>query len=457
MVSVSTAAFKAYDVRGRLPDELNPDIAYRIGRAYAEYLRPERVAVGYDIRLSSPALARALAEGLIDGGSAVIDLGMVGTEVVYFATAHLETDGGIMVTASHNPREYNGMKMVRRGAEPVSGDTGLNEIRDRVATRDYPRAGDVERYVRNTRCVDLSDAYTRHVLGFVDARALKPLRVVVNPGNGVAGPMVRALAAHLPFEFVWLHEEADGTFPHGIPNPLLPENRLATSEAVRAHGADLGVAWDGDADRCFVFDENGECIEGYYIVGLLAQAFLKKAPGSRIIHDPRLTWNTIELVGEAGGEPVLCKTGHAFIKERMRSEDAVYGGEMSAHHYFRDFAYCDSGMLPWLLVAELMCQAGEPLSAMVAARQARFPISGEINVQPADAKRAVAAVLEKYAGMALRQDATDGISLEFDAWRFNLRSSNTEPVVRLNVESRGDPALVASKTAEILSILKEQS
>ena len=457
MVSVSTAAFKAYDVRGRLPDELNPDIAYRIGRAYAEYLRPERVAVGYDIRLSSPALARALAEGLIDGGSAVIDLGMVGTEVVYFATAHLETDGGIMVTASHNPREYNGMKMVRRGAEPVSGDTGLNEIRDRVATRDYPRAGDVERYVRNTRCVDLSDAYTRHVLGFVDARALKPLRVVVNPGNGVAGPMVRALAAHLPFEFVWLHEEADGTFPHGIPNPLLPENRLATCEAVRAHGADLGVAWDGDADRCFVFDENGECIEGYYIVGLLAQAFLKKAPGSRIIHDPRLTWNTIELVGEAGGEPVLCKTGHAFIKERMRSEDAVYGGEMSAHHYFRDFAYCDSGMLPWLLVAELMCQAGVPLSAMVAARQARFPISGEINVHLADAKRAVAAVLEKYAGMALREDTTDGISLEFDAWRFNLRSSNTEPVVRLNVESRGDPALVASKTAEILSILKEQS
>lgn len=457
MAQVSVTAFKAYDVRGRLPDELNEDVAYRIGRAYAEYLQPKTVVVGYDIRLSSPVLAAAVSQGLIDGGSVVIDIGLVGTEEVYFATDHLHADGGIMVTASHNPQEYNGMKMVRARAEPISGDTGLNEIRDRVASRDYVRTGDEKIYRGKTRRYDITDEYTRHVLGFVVPNQLQPLRVVVNVGNGVAGHMVKALAEHLPFEFFWVHPEPDGTFPNGIPNPLLPENRQVTSDAVLAHKADLGVAWDGDADRCFVFDETGQCVEGYYVVGLLAQAFLKKNSGARIIHDPRLTWNTIELVEEAGGQPVLCKTGHAFIKERMRKEDAIYGGEMSAHHYFRDFAYCDSGMLPWLLVAELMCTSNQPLSALVAARQARFPVSGEINVHLADAKRAVKAVLDHFSGIAQRQDFTDGISLEFEDWRFNLRSSNTEPVVRLNVESRGDAALVASKTEEILSILKKQS
>ena len=453
MSTFNTAAFKAYDIRGRLPDELNVDLAYRIGRAYAEYLQPTRVVVGYDIRLSSPALAEAVAQGLMDGGSEVLDLGMVGTEEVYFATFHLQTDGGIMITASHNPKEYNGMKMVRAGAEPVSGDTGLDAIRDLVATRDYPRTGHLERYSRMSRRHDITEAYTRHLLGFIQPQQLKPLRVVVNVGNGVAGHMVKALARHLPFEFIWLYPEPDGNFPHGIPNPLLPENRQATTEVLRAHQADLGVAWDGDADRCFVFDEQGECVEGYYVVGLLAEAFLHKQPGARIIHDPRLTWNTIELVEQAGGTPVLCKTGHAFIKERMRKEDAVYGGEMSAHHYFRDFAYCDSGMLPWLLVAELMSTRQQPLSAMVAERQARFPISGEINVHLADAKRAVQAVLAHFAPQAVQQDFTDGISLEFADWRFNLRSSNTEPVVRLNVESRADAALVAQKTDEILSLL----
>ncbi len=453
MSTFNTAAFKAYDIRGRLPDELNVDLAYRIGRAYAEYLQPTRVVVGYDIRLSSPALAEAVAQGLMDGGSEVLDLGMVGTEEVYFATFHLQTDGGIMITASHNPKEYNGMKMVRAGAEPVSGDTGLDAIRDLVATRDYPRTGHLERYSRMSRRHDITEAYTRHLLGFIQPQQLKPLRVVVNVGNGVAGHMVKALARHLPFEFIWLYPEPDGNFPHGIPNPLLPENRQATTEVLRAHQADLGVAWDGDADRCFVFDEQGECVEGYYVVGLLAEAFLHKQPGARIIHDPRLTWTTIERVREAGGEPVLCKTGHAFIKERMRKEDAIYGGEMSAHHYFRDFAYCDSGMLPWLLVAELMCTRQQPLSAMVAARQARYPVSGEINVHLADAKTAVQAVLAHFAPQAVQQDFTDGISLEFADWRFNLRSSNTEPVVRLNVESRADAALVAQKTDEILSLL----
>lgn len=457
MAVVSTAAFKAYDVRGRLPDELNEDVAYRIGRAYAEYLKPNQVVVGYDIRLSSPALAAALGQGLIDGGSEVLALGLVGTEEVYFATHHLQADGGIMVTASHNPKEYNGMKMVRSGSEPISGDTGLDEIRNLVASRDYARTGSAALHQARTRKVDIAQAYTQHLLGYLQPGRLLPLRVVVNVGNGVAGHMVQALAKHLPFEFVWLHPEPDGNFPNGIPNPLLPENRQETCDAVLANKADLGVAWDGDADRCFVFDETGQCVEGYYIVGLLAQAFLAKQPGARIIHDPRLTWNTIELVSEAGGVPVQSKTGHAFIKERMRQEDAIYGGEMSAHHYFRDFAYCDSGMLPWLLVAELMCVQNQPLSAMVAERQARYPISGEINIQLADAKTAVQAVLDKFASSALSQDFTDGVSLEFEDWRFNLRSSNTEPVVRLNVESRGDAAIVATRTEEILSILKKQS
>lgn len=455
MTKFTTAAFKAYDIRGRLPDELNTDIAYRIGRAFAEYLQPQQVVVGYDIRLSSPELADAVGRGLIDGGSQVINLGLVGTEEVYFATQHLQADGGIMITASHNPKEYNGMKMVRAQAVPISGDSGLNEIRTLVETRDYQPSDLPGRYAAHRQSVDITEPYTRHVLSFIQPDKLKPLRVVVNVGNGVAGHMLKALAAHLPFDFVWLYAEPDGSFPHGIPNPLLPENRQATSEVVLAHHADLGVAWDGDADRCFVFDEHGDCIEGYYIVGLLAQAFLRKQPGAHIIHDPRLTWNTIELVSEAGGIPVQSKTGHAFIKERMRKEDAVYGGEMSAHHYFRDFAYCDSGMLPWLLVAELMCQQNQPLSQMVAERQARFPISGEINVHLQDAHAAVQAVSAHYATSALHQDLTDGISLEFADWRFNLRSSNTEPVVRLNVESRGDAALVTAKTEDILSILKK--
>lgn len=449
----NTAAFKAYDIRGRLPDELNVDLAYRIGRAYAEYIQPSLVVVGYDIRLSSPELAEAVSRGLIDGGSDVLDLGMVGTEEVYFATFHLQTDGGIMVTASHNPKEYNGMKMVRAGAEPISGDTGLNAIRDLVLSRDYVRTGSLECYSQKTRRYDITDEYTRHLLSFIQPEKLKPLRVVVNVGNGVAGHMVKAVAKYLPFEFIWLYPEPDGTFPHGIPNPLLPENRQATTEVVLAHNADLGVAWDGDADRCFVFDQLGYCVEGYYVVGLLAEAFLQKQAGSRIIHDPRLTWNTIELVKETGGTPVLCKTGHAFIKERMRKEDAIYGGEMSAHHYFRDFAYCDSGMLPWLLVAELMCTRQQSLSVMVTERQARYPISGEINVHVENAKTAVQAVLKHFSPGALRQDFTDGISLEFAEWRFNLRSSNTEPVVRLNVESRADVTLVAQKADEILSIL----
>ena len=350
-------AFKAYDIRGRIPDELNEELSYAIGRAYAELFKPARVAVGRDVRLSSAAFCAALAQGLCDGGADVLDIGLCGTEEIYFAAFHEEVDGGIVVTASHNPLDYNGMKLVRQGARPVSGDSGLKTIRDLVGGGEFAAA---------SRCGVITTktdkaAYVAHLLSYVADTTLPPLKVVVNAGNGCAGPIIDLLQQHLPVEFIKIHHPPDGTFPHGIPNPLLPENRAATADAVRLHGADLGIAWDGDFDRCFFFDERGEFIEGYYIVGLLATALLAQHPGARIIHDPRLTWNTIAMVQAAGGTPIMSKTGHAFIKERMRSEDAVYGGEMSAHHYFRDFAYCDSGMIPWLLVLTIMGRTGKRL------------------------------------------------------------------------------------------------
>ncbi|MDG3085319.1 phosphomannomutase [Vibrio hannami] len=451
---ITTTAFKAYDIRGKLPDELNATVAYSIGRAFADYIKPKKVAVGYDIRLSSEGLAEALSQGLIDGGAEVLDLGLVGTEEVYFATDYLELDGGIMVTASHNPKEYNGMKLVRENAKPISGDTGLNEIKDLVESRNYEPSNDTLLYGNKSQRYDVSGEYTKHLMSFLDKQALSPLRVVVNAGNGAAGHMVDNLEPYLPFEFIKINHNPDGNFPNGIPNPLLPDNRQVTIDAVIEHNADFGVAWDGDVDRCFLFDEKGAFIEGYYIVGLLAQAFLNKNPGAKIIHDPRLTWNTIDLVESMGGTAIQSKTGHAFIKERMRSEDAVYGGEMSAHHYFRDFAYCDSGMLPWLLIAELVANKGVPLSHFVKAQQENFPISGEINRKIDNATVAVEKVWSFYFESALETETVDGISMSFADWRFNLRSSNTEPVVRLNVESKNNPSLVKEKTKEILDLLE---
>ncbi len=444
--------FKAYDVRGRIPDQLNEEVVYRIGRAYAQWLRPKTVVVGEDIRLSSPDLRKALVEGLTDSGVDVKLLGMCGTECVYFATAHYGYDGGIMVTASHNPMDYNGLKFVREEARPISGDTGLEEIRALAEKNDFPEAekGSAEP-------IDWKKDYIEALLGYVDREKLKPLKIVVNAGNGGAGEIVDLLEPHLPFEFIKINHEPDGTFPNGIPNPLLPENRGATIDAVLAHKADLGVAWDGDYDRCFLFDETGRFIEGYYIVGLLAEVFLRRQPGSRIIHDPRLVWNTIDIVESLGGIPVQSKSGHAFIKERMRQEDAIYGGEMSAHHYFRDFAYCDSGQIPWLLVAELMCVKGRTLSSMLDERIEKFPASGEINFRVKDARVAMAAVEEKYLPGAKSVDRTDGISIEFERWRFNLRASNTEPVIRLNLESRGDKALMEEKTRELSEFLGQFS
>jgi phosphomannomutase/phosphoglucomutase len=441
--------FKAYDVRGRVPDELNEDLARNIGRATADVLGPGPVVLGRDVRLSSPALQQALADGLNAAGRDVIDIGLCGTEEVYFQTFHLRAAGGIMVTASHNPMDYNGLKLVREGARPISGDTGLFDIRDAAAKGEF-----VDAPVRGTvREQPDKSAFIEHLLGYVDLARLKPLKIVANAGNGGAGLVIDQLAPHLPFDFVRIQHEPDGTFPNGIPNPLLPENREATARAVREHGADFGIAWDGDFDRCFFFDASGRFIEGYYLVGLLAKALLARNPGEKIIHDPRLTWNTIEMVREAGGVPVQSKTGHAFIKERMRAENAIYGGEMSAHHYFRDFAYCDSGMIPWLLIADLISRTGESLAGMVEDRMAAYPCSGEINFKVADARTAIDRVMAHFQAQSPTVDTTDGISADFGDWRFSLRSSNTEPLLRLNVETRGDEAMLSGRTQEISGLI----
>ena len=448
------SCFKAYDIRGQLGNELNEDIAYRIGRACGEYLKPEKMVVGGDIRLSSESLKQSISKGLMDAGVDVIDLGMTGTEEIYFATSYLKVDGGIEVTASHNPIDYNGMKLVREDSKPISGDTGLKEIQHLAELNNFPP---VERKGSITK-QSCMKPYIQHLLSYIDLENIKPIKLVVNAGNGSAGPVIDAIEEEfkrqqIPASFIKIHHQPDGSFPNGIPNPLLPENRFDTQDAVIKHQADMGIAWDGDFDRCFLFDEKGDFIEGYYIVGLLAEAFLAKKPSEKIIHDPRLTWNTIDIVKSNGGTPVLCKTGHAFIKERMRKENAVYGGEMSAHHYFRDFAYCDSGMIPWLLVAGLISQKTLPLSKMVENRIITFPSSGEINFKIKDPTAAINRIIKKYKPDALNINKTDGISLEFESWRFNLRSSNTEPVVRLNVESKGDEALVRNMTEQLRSEL----
>ncbi|MCR9186705.1 MAG: phosphomannomutase [Halieaceae bacterium] len=441
--------FKAYDVRGRVPDQLNEDIARRIGRAYAEVVKPQKVVVGHDIRLTSEAIKAALADGLREQGVDVYDIGLCGTEEIYFATSDAEMDGGIVVTASHNPKDFNGMKFVREESRPISGDSGLADIQALAEANAFTRAGSHGRYLP----LDTSDAYIKHLLSYVDVASLPPLRIVVDAGNGGAGRVVDLLAPHLPFEFIRLHHEPDGHFPNGVPNPLLQENRRVTSEAVLSHNADLGLAWDGDFDRCFFFDERGEFVEGYYLVGLLAEMALEQHPGSAIIHDPRLVWNTIDRVEQLGGRAVESKTGHAFIKERMRAENAAYGGEMSAHHYFRDFAYCDSGMIPWLLVAAQLGRRGMPLSALVAECMAAFPCSGEINRSVPDPAAVLARVAARYRPQAVEESSVDGLSMAFADWRFNLRLSNTEPVVRLNVESRGDAALMTAQTAELLALI----
>ncbi len=446
-MSYCTEAFGAYDIRGIYPKTINEKIAYRIGRFFPSLVVAKKVVVGNDIRLSGPSLKEALIKGLIESGCDVVDIGQCGTEMIYFATSHFNLDGGVMITASHNPKEYNGMKFVRAEARPISGDTGLRKLEDKVADGELPvmaeKLGQLEK-------IDIVEDYVKHILSFVELSNLKPLKIVVNAGNGAAGPVIDVMEKYLPFELVKVHHEANGNFPNGVPNPLLPENRDATAKAVRASGADAGVAWDGDFDRCFMFDEQGNFIEGYYMVGFLAKAFLQKNQGGKIIYDPRLTWNTEEIVKENGGTPVISKSGHAFIKEKMRKENAIYGGEMSAHHYFRDFSYCDSGMIPWLLVLELLSQTnGNQLSELMQNRMQKYPCSGEINSKVKDADEVLKRIEAEY-GPKGKVVKVDGLSVEFDNWRFNLRKSNTEPVIRLNVETQEDNVLMKEKTEELL-------
>ena len=452
MDAISLSAFKAYDIRGKVPEELNPDLAAKIGRAFAAVYALKKVVVGRDIRLSSAALSQALIAGLRERGADVLDLGICGTEEIYHAAFSMETDGvdgGVVVTASHNPANYNGMKLVVKGARPVTGEHGLQEMAKLILGGRLP---DPAAKLGTLVSLSNKDEYTRHLLGYVSGEKLQPLKIVVNSGNGCAGAIIDRLEGHLPFRFIKVHHEPDGSFPHGVPNPLLPENRAETSRAVLESGADMGIAWDGDFDRCFFWDEKGNFIEGYYIVGLLAREMLKKTPGAKILFDPRLTWNTLEQVREARGVPIMTRTGHAFIKERMRREDAVYGGEMSAHHYFRDFGYCDSGMIPWLLVASLLSREAAKLSELVADRMTAYPVSGEINSRVVDPDAVIARIEDTYRDG--EKDYTDGLSVAYDRYRFNIRKSNTEPLLRLNVESRGDVKLMRQKTEELLTLIR---
>ena len=445
-------AFKAYDIRGIVPSEVNEEMAYLVGRIFAVMYGAREVVVGRDIRTTGESLLEALSEGLCHGGANVINIVECGTEMVYFATANLNADGGIMVTASHNPADYNGMKLVRRGARPVSSETGLMDIADLVVKSDLPRGIYLDKQAGTVRKVDIMPSYIEHLLSYIDLNALKPLQIVANPGNGGADIALSRLEKYLPFNFAKINAAPDGTFPNGVPNPLLVRNREVTAKAVRENKADLGIAWDGDFDRCFLFDEKAEFIEGYYIVGLLAEIFLKKYPGEKIMYDPRLTWNTLEIVERLGGEAVRCRSGHAFMKECMRANGMIYGGEMSAHHYFRDFSYCDSGMIPWLLVAEHLCVTGRTLSSLVEERMEMFPCSGEINRKVEDSAAVLARVESKYAASG-KADHLDGLTVDYDKWRFNVRISNTEPVVRLNVETRADKKLLADKTQELLELI----
>ncbi|WP_180168084.1 phosphomannomutase CpsG [Acinetobacter sp. YH12035] len=433
------SCFKAYDIRGKLGIELNEDIAYRIGRAYGQIYQPKTVVVGCDVRLSSEDLKQATIRGLNDAGVDVLDLGMTGTEEVYFGAFHLDVQGGIEVTASHNPMDYNGMKLVRENSRPISADTGLKDIQALAENNEFAEVtskGTTKKY-------NILPEFVDHLMSYIDPAKIRPMKLVVNAGNGAAGHVIDAIEIkfkelNIPVEFIKIHHEADGNFPNGIPNPILIENRASTRDAVIQHSADMGIAWDGDFDRCFLFDEKGQFIEGYYIVGLLAQAFLLKQAGEKIVHDPRLVWNTFDVVEQYQGTAIQSKSGHAFIKDVMREHNAAYGGEMSAHHYFRDFAYCDSGMIPWLLAIAVLSETGKSLSSLVEEMIAKFPCSGEINFKVADTQATIQKIFDHYADQQPEIDQTDGISLNFGAWRFNVRASNTEPLLRLNIESRRD-------------------
>ena len=456
-MAIDISGFGSYDVRGIYPKNINQEIAYRIGRAFPELFNAKKVAIGHDVRLSSPTISDALARGLSEAGCDVYDIGQCGTEMIYFTTGYKDLDGGIMVTASHNPKDDNGLKCVLKGAKPIGPNTGLYKLRDTIA--DESRDWSYRKATGTISKIDIMSDYIKRILSYVNVNDLKPFKVVINTGNGAAGPIINELEKFLPFEIVKVFNEPNGYFPNGVPNPLRQDNREVTANAVIESGADCGVAFDGDFDRCFLFDEKGGFIEGYYLVGFLAQNFLSKHKGETIIYDARAIWNTIDIVENMGGKSVMCRSGHIYMKELMRKENAVYGGEMSSHHYFRDFYYCDSGMIPWLLVLELLSQSNKPLSELIKDRQAKYPVSGELNSKVAsneDVKRIMAKIEDIY-GKDGKVVKVDGIGIDFDDWRFNLRGSQTEPYIRLNVETKGDSKLLEQKTNEILAIIRSQN
>ena len=456
MTQRELTCFKAYDIRGEIGVEIDEDVAYRVGRAVAQHLEASAVVIGWDARATSYTFANAVVQGVIGAGADVITIGMAGTEEMYWAVTEFNACAGVEVTASHNPNNYNGMKIVKSSSRPLDDGSDFQVIRQLAETEAWappPSTGTIQDRAKEARA-----AYVRRVLSFVDVSVLKPLKIVVNSGNGAAGPTFDAIAQSLtderaPLDFVRVHHAPDHTFPNGIPNPLLPQNHAATADVVKEVGADFGVAFDGDFDRCFFFDERGTFIPSEYIVGLLAAIFLQKEAGAQIVHDPRVIWNTQDIVVENGGVSVQSKTGHAYIKQAMWAHEAIYGGEMSAHHYFRDFAFCDSGMIPWLLVAELVSSSGRSLGDWVKDRFTAFPSSGEINFVVEDAARSIASVVDTYQAKAIAIDETDGVSLVFEGWRFNLRKSNTESLVRLNIESKGGAESLPAKVAVIAEIL----
>ncbi|MCL4551185.1 MAG: phosphomannomutase [Bacteroidetes bacterium] len=442
-------SFKAYDIRGKVPSELNADLAYKIGRTYATMLKCKSVLIGRDVRKSSPELSESLAKGLNDAGCDVIDLGLCGTEMIYFGTPYLNADGGIMITASHNPPEYNGLKFVKKGSVPMGYDAGLDEIEKRILKNELGEVADVKGKIRQK---DLMNEFIDSLKRFYNAEKMKPLEVVVNAGNGCVGPALDALEKFLPIKMIKIFNEPDSNFPNGVPNPLLPENRQATIDAIKKHQADLGVAWDGDYDRCFFFDEDANFIEGYYIVGILAKSILKLNPGEKVVHDPRLIWNTVDVVTKSGGKAVVSKSGHAFIKQKMREENAIYGGEMSAHHYFRENYYSDSGLIPFLLILQLMSDEGAKMSELVGEMVKNYPCSGEINSTVSAPAQKIEKIKQKFSSGT--QNELDGISVEFPDWRFNVRMSNTEPLLRLNVETKSDEKLMKIKMQELLDFIR---
>jgi phosphomannomutase len=440
--------FKAYDVRGVYGSELDEEGAYAIGRAYVQHFSVTRLAVGHDMRLSSPTMAAAVREGAADGGAEVLDVGMVGTEMLYFAVGELSLDGGITVTASHNPKQYTGMKIVRQGALPVGGESGLLDVRDVAVAEhwDSVTRGEI-------RAEDIWPGFVDRVLTFVDVDALKPLRIVIDAANGMAGAMLPPVLDRLPMlDVVRCYFEPDGSFPNHEPNPLLPENREFIVRKTREEGADFGVAYDGDADRCFFVDDLGEFVPGDFITALLAELFLAKQAGGKVIYDVRASWAVPEAIERAGGVPLINRVGHAFIKARMREEHAVFGGEVSAHYYFRDFSQADSGTIPFLLMCELVSRRGK-LSEVLASLRSRYFITGEINTPVADVP-AKLAELEQRFGAEGRVSHLDGLSVEFDDWHFNVRPSNTEPLLRLNLEALSE-RLMEEKRDEVLGVIRE--